>query len=86
MSARGEQLGLDEALRLLKRQHELESATRAPGGIRITEERELYQLRAQLSRYPHAVRALLEAARSLNRKVAELTVRDVEEWLGAECS
>ena len=55
---------VSEALQLLQRREELESATRAPGGIRITEERELYQLRAQLSRYPHAVRAVLEAARS----------------------
>jgi hypothetical protein len=77
---------VSEALQLLQRQAELEAAMRAPGGIPITEERELYGLRARLSRYPHAVRAVLEAARSLNRKVAELTVRDVERWLGAECS
>ena len=36
---------LHEALRLIKRQAELENAMRRPGGIRITEERELFQLR-----------------------------------------
>lgn len=77
---------VSEALQLLQRQAELESAMRAPGGARITEERELYSLRARLSRYPHAARAILEAARSLNRRVGELTVTDVERWLGAECS
>lgn len=39
---------VSEAMRLLKRQSELEAAMRAPGGSRITEERELYQLRARL--------------------------------------
>ena len=53
---------LIEALRLIKRQTELESAMRRPGGIRITEERELHQLRDALSQYPAAVTAILEAA------------------------
>ena len=77
---------VSEALQLLQRWEELEAATRGAGGIRLTEERELYRLRAQLSRYPHAVRAVLEAARSLNRGVGDLSVKDVERWLGAECS
>jgi hypothetical protein len=77
---------VSEALLLLKRRQELEAAARSPGGIRITEERELYQLRARLSRFPHPTRAILEAARSLNREPGELSVKDVERWLGVECS
>lgn len=73
---------VSEALRLLKRQSELEAAMRAPGGSRITEERELYELRAQLRRLPHATRAILEASRSLDRPLPALTARDVESWLG----
>jgi hypothetical protein len=46
---------LDRALALLKRQAALEAGLRQPGGIRITEERELYALREQLQRYPQAV-------------------------------
>jgi len=38
---------LHEALRLIKRQAELEAAMRRRGGIRVTEERELFQLRSQ---------------------------------------
>jgi hypothetical protein len=40
---------LIEALRLIKRQTELESAMRRPGGIRITEEREMHLLRGTQS-------------------------------------
>ncbi len=47
---------LSEALRLLRRQSELEDAMRRPGGIRVTEERELYQLKDNPQKYPAAVR------------------------------
>ena len=77
---------VSEALGLLQRQDELEAAMRGPGGIRITEERELYSLRARLSRYPHAARAIVETARSLNRSIRDVTVKDVEGWVGAECT
>lgn len=77
---------VSEALQLLRRQDELQAAIRSPGGIRVTEERELHQIRAQLARDPHAVHSVLEAARSLNRPVGELSVRDVERWLGTECT
>jgi hypothetical protein len=50
---------LTEALRLLRRQAELEIAMRKPGGIRVTEERELYQLQAYLAKIPAATRAVL---------------------------
>lgn len=68
---------LNEALDLLKRQAELEAGLRQPGGIRITEERELYALRDRLQRYPHAVAAILQTAHSLNRPVDTLQPQDV---------
>jgi hypothetical protein len=69
---------LSEALRLLRRQSELEEAMRRPGGIRVTEERELYQLRDNLQKYPAAVRAILDASRLLHRPVDTLTTNDIE--------
>ena len=50
---------LHEALRLIKRQTELENAMRRPGGIRVTEERELFQLRCALTQYPAALTAIV---------------------------
>jgi hypothetical protein len=41
-----------EALRLLQRQADLEARMRNPGGIRVNEERELFELRARLEKYP----------------------------------
>lgn len=67
-----------QALQLLQRHAELERAMRAPGGIRIIEERELYLLKAQLEQLPTAVRAVLEAAQRLHRPVDALSVKDVE--------
>jgi hypothetical protein len=69
---------LIEALRLIKRQTELESAMRRPGGIRITEERELHQPRGALSQYPAAVTAILEAASRMRRPVDTISAEDVE--------
>ena len=69
---------VSEALRLLRRQSELEEAMRRPGGIRVTEERELYALRDVLRRYPGAVTAILDAARRLHRPVDALTFSDAE--------
>ena len=70
---------INEALELLKRQAELEAGLRQPGGIRVTEEREIYALRARLQRYPQAVAAILQAARSLNRPVETLKPNDVRQ-------
>jgi hypothetical protein len=42
-----------------------------------TEEREIYALRERLQRYPQAVSAILQAARSLNRPVDTLQPQDV---------
>jgi hypothetical protein len=69
---------LSEALRLLRRQSELEEAMRRPGGIRVTEERELYQLKDCLQKYPAAVRAILEASQRLHRPLDSLSLLDVE--------
>ncbi len=69
---------LHEALRLIKRQTELESAMRRPGGIRVTEERELFHLRQALTQYPAAVTAIFEAAEQMRRPVDTICVDDVE--------
>ena len=69
---------LTEALNLFRRQAELEEAMRRPGGIRVTEERELYELRAILQKYPGAVKAILEASARLHRPVNSLLLRDIE--------
>lgn len=74
---------IQEALQLLKRQAELETGLRQPGGIRVTAERELYALRDRLQRYPEAVTAILHAARNLNRPVDTLRPQDI---LGLEQS
>ena len=69
---------LHEALRLIKRQTELELAMRRPGGIRVTEERELFQLRGALAQFPAAVTAIMEAAARMRRPVDTISVEDVE--------
>jgi hypothetical protein len=69
---------LSEALRLLRRQSELEEAMHWPGGIRVTEERELYQLRDNLEKYPAAVRAILDASKRLHRPLDALSFQDIE--------
>jgi hypothetical protein len=69
---------LHEALRLIKRQTELETAMRRPGGIRVTEERELFQLRGALARYPAAVNAIIEAAARMRRPVDTISAEDVD--------
>jgi hypothetical protein len=69
---------LHEALRLIKRQTELESAMRRPGGIRVTEERELFQLRGALAQFPAAVTAIMDAAARMRRPVDTISAEDVE--------
>jgi hypothetical protein len=57
---------------------------REPGGMRVTEERELFQLQAHLAKIPAATRAVLEASRRLHRTVDALSIDDienVEEWI-----
>ena len=69
---------LTEALSLLRRPTQLGEAMRRPGGIRVTEERELYELRGLLQKYPGAVRTILEASKRLHRPVDSLSVGDVD--------
>ena len=69
---------LHEALRLIKRQAELENAMRRPGGIRVAEEHELHQLRGALARFPAAVTAILEAASRMRRPVDTISAEDVD--------
>jgi hypothetical protein len=45
---------INDAIRLLRRQVDLEAAMRKPGGIRITEEQELVILKRRLAEYPEA--------------------------------
>jgi hypothetical protein len=69
---------LSEAPRLLRRQAELGARMRNPGGMRVNEERELFELRARLEKYPAAVGAVLEAAHRLHRPVDALSIQDIE--------
>jgi hypothetical protein len=50
---------------------------RNSGGIRVNGERELFQLRTRLEKYPATVEAVLEAARRLQRPVDALLIKDV---------
>jgi hypothetical protein len=68
---------ITEALTLLKRQSELERGLRQAGGIRVTEERELYAVRERLQRYPQAVAAILQMASNLHRPVDTLSSADL---------
>jgi hypothetical protein len=74
---------LHEALRLIKRQTELENAMRRPGGIRVTEERELFRLREAVAQYPAAVTAIIEAATRMRRPVDTISAEDVEGYIVA---
>jgi hypothetical protein len=71
-----------DALNLLKRQAELESAIKEPGGIRLTEEQELHVLRRQLQQFPEPMQAVIQAAHAVRRPLSELTAQDVEMWAG----
>jgi hypothetical protein len=44
--------------RLLRRQREIRQAMRQPGGVRITEERELYAIHEQLKGIPAVMQML----------------------------
>jgi hypothetical protein len=70
---------VNETLGLLKRQAELENAMKEPGGIRITEEQELRLVRQRLTKFPEAMRAVLQAAHALRRPVTQLSATDVEQ-------
>jgi hypothetical protein len=75
---------VNEALGLLKRQAELESAMRQPGGIRITEEQELHLVRRRLAAFPQAMQAVIQAAHALRRPVTEVSAQEVETWVASD--
>ena len=69
---------ISESLRLLKRQAEIER--RQYGTITLLEERELFAIRARLTAFPAAVRAIAELARAKHQFVEQIRVEDVERW------
>jgi len=75
---------VDEALSLLQRQAQLETAMKQRGGIRIIEEQELHVVRRRLADSPDTARAIVQAAVALRRPIGELSAREVEMWAGAD--
>ena len=71
---------INDTIRLLRRQADLERAMRKPGGIRITEEQELILLKRRLEQYPAAASAVVQAAHALRKSVSEISAHDVESW------
>jgi hypothetical protein len=71
---------IDEAIRLLRRQADLEAAMRKPGGIRITEEQKLIMLRRRLADYPEATHAVVQTAHAMRKPVTAVTAQEVEAW------
>jgi len=78
-----EMQNVDEALRLLQRQAELEAAMKQHGGIRIIEEQELHVVRRRLADSHETARAVAQAALALRRPIGELSASEVELWAGA---
>jgi hypothetical protein len=66
---------MTEALTLLQRREELETAMRQPGGIRILEERELLILRNRIEQLPESTKAVLQVTR-VSRRPDERTQTD----------
>jgi hypothetical protein len=75
---------IEAALKLLKRQAQLETAMKQRGGIRVIEERELHLVRRQLADFPEASSAVVEAAHALQTSISDLLASQVELWAGAE--
>ena len=68
------------ALRLLKRQAEIEQRRRQPGGISILEEREFFAIRARLEEFPAAVGAIIQLTRATSKSLDQVCVEDIERW------
>ena len=68
------------ALRLLKRQVEIERRRRQPGGISILEERELFVIRDRLEEFPAAVGAIAALTSARRVSLDQIRVEDVERW------
>jgi hypothetical protein len=69
---------LDETLRLLKRQTELERGMRRAGGIRIMEERELVLLRSVLAEVPTHVATILDTAARMQKPLDKIGPEDLK--------
>jgi hypothetical protein len=67
-----------EALRLLKRQAEIQNDLRRSRDNPLLAERELFLIRNRLARFPAAVQAISLTAAELHRPVDTLSVGDVE--------
>jgi hypothetical protein len=71
---------VSEALRLVKRQAEIEPRRRQLGGTTILEERELFAIRARLEDFPVAGHATVELTGARRQPVGQIRVEDVEPW------
>jgi hypothetical protein len=71
---------INDAIRLLRRQAELQAAIRKPGGIRVTEEQELIRLKRRLAEYPEATLAVMQAAHAMRKPVTAITGPEVDAW------
>jgi hypothetical protein len=69
---------ITEALDLLQRQARIQESLRQRRGNPVLEERELYVIRQQLTRYPAAVQAIALTAAELHRPIESVRVADVE--------
>ena len=67
---------VSEALRLLKRQADLQRRQ----GISILAEREIYAIQARLEHFPAAVRAIVELSGAKHQSGDQIRVEDVERW------
>ena len=69
---------ISEALKLLKRQAEIQQGLRRSSTTRVIEERELYLIRNRLAQFPAAVQAIALTAAELHRPIEYLSARDVQ--------
>jgi hypothetical protein len=63
---------VEESLKLLERQAELEQAAQLNGGFRLREEKELRGLHRQWAKYLEAIRAVLQASHALRRPIDDV--------------
>jgi hypothetical protein len=71
-----------EALRLLKRQAEIQNDLRRSRDNPLLAERELFLIRNRLAQFPAAVQAITLTANELHRPVDTLSAGDVEKRCG----
>jgi hypothetical protein len=76
---------ISEALKLLKRQAEIQQGLRRNSTTRVIEERELYLIRNRLAQFPAAVQAIALTAAELHRPIENLS-RDTDVPAGPQRS